>query len=333
MQILTITCVIAATLGSSQNSDIPTFDDSELRAWQEAVEDMPLPGLGCYEASAPAIEWRSVPCADVRPTMPHVVGGGFNRAILVNGSTIYRADGQIASSNATSVIDSITLQQGNYSLQVNSNRFITSKCNTAANPSTCRGWQQFVYENRGPNLQGLVFMEYWLTDYNNSCPLGWVRYPNSSGPHCWTASSVVSFAPAQPSVSTLNGMQLSGKGLHFGGGLYSGAAVITIGGTAYAANNPDTYLNLFSGGQWTAAEFNVYGAGNGSRANFGPGTTISLRLSVAPVQYNGTSVGCIMASTIGSQTSETNNLQLDSLCLAQNATMFTNPRIMYGERN
>src|SRR5260370_1132932 len=73
-----------------------------------------------------------------------------------------------------------------FSLQLNANFFVTAACNGAANPSVCKGWQQFVYSNgfvapNGDVFDPAAFMQYWLIRYNTTCPAGWFPFNPGGG--------------------------------------------------------------------------------------------------------------------------------------------------------
>jgi hypothetical protein len=80
------------------------------------------------------------------------------------------------------------------------------------------------------------------------------------------------------------------------------AVQLTVGGFGYRVVSDDNVLGL--AGNWTEAEFNVFGAGCGSQANFASGTTISIKTSVIDGTTN------IPQCDLWSFTGETNNLNL-----------------------
>jgi len=80
-----------------------------------------------------------------------------------------------------------------FSLQLNTNVFSnTPACNGAANPSQCRGWEQFVYSNAG-----FAFIQYWLINYATTCPSGW----NTFGSDCWKNGANVVSVPVSAALS------------------------------------------------------------------------------------------------------------------------------------
>src|SRR6185436_20645262 len=67
-----------------------------------------------------------------------------------------------------------------YTLQLNTNFFSSTVCAGSPNPG-CRGWEQFVYENR--DTFGRAFIQYWLIEYSKPCPAG----------QGWTLTAVAGF--------------------------------------------------------------------------------------------------------------------------------------------
>jgi hypothetical protein len=109
-----------------------------------------------------------------------------------------------------------------FSLQLNSQFFSGSPaCSGSGNPSGCQAWQQFVYDY--DNATGYVFMQYWLINYNATCPSGW----NTSSNDCWINS------PA----STLTGGPLTAGNL----------ASVKLSGSATSGGNDAVSLSIGSG--------------------------------------------------------------------------------------
>ena len=72
-----------------------------------------------------------------------------------------------------------------FSLQLNSQFFAGSPaCSKSGDPSGCQAWQQFVYtyEIQQP---GYIFMQYWLINYDATCPSGWFTFSSD----CYTNSN------------------------------------------------------------------------------------------------------------------------------------------------
>lgn len=318
MQRLLLGSFIAAFLSAPR---LVPDRSTALQAWQRQISVTAIPRAGCFEASFPSTEWHEVSCADHTVTAAAVVGGGFDYAASTNLGSIVSASGSVATSGVSSVTDT-GHGSNSYSLQLNTNQFITPACGTASNPSTCRGWEQYVYANRGPNTTSDIHIEYWLLNHNNPCPSGWQKYPYPAGPHCWFPGTHVALVPPQASVSTLNGMTLDAVMYNFTGP-YLGAVTLTIGPNAYATGENDSaLLGLGQSGGWKATEFNVLGTEASSRANFNAGSTVAIDLTIG-MTVNSATVSCVMASSIGSQPSETNNLGLGQCQTTGNTIHFT----------
>jgi succinate dehydrogenase/fumarate reductase flavoprotein subunit len=80
------------------------------------------------------------------------------------------------------------------------------------------------------------------------------------------------------------------------------AVVLTLGGQAFMVSAADSKVSLAK--YWNTTEFNIFGDGNGSEANFGANTTLN-----AQTQVVGTSKKPPSCALEGF-TAETNNLTL-----------------------
>lgn len=222
-----------------------------------------------------------------------------------------------------------------FSLQLNTNMFNTtdsrgnvvapSTCNTAATPSQCLGWQQFIYSN-----SGVAFMQYWLIQYNKTCPAvasddpnKWYSYPYP-GPmdiSCFKNGPAV-MVPVQ----TIAGLEdMVPTGTAAGGGNDTIKLTGLSPPSVYAATGDDNVLDLAQG--WQAAEFNIFGDCCLNTAKFGPGSTIAVRTNVSDGTTNAPSCAA------GGFTGEKNSLTLvttpNSCCPFGGAT----PSIEFVESN
>jgi hypothetical protein len=277
----------------------------------------PLPKEGCFQASHPSITWKEVPCTTA-PEVPYVptkrkgpgaaetVGDGSDFSSQVSG-TISWAEGSFPSvTGVTSVTDGTA---NNFSLQLNSNFFSgASLCKGARTPSSCLGWQQFIY------APGVAFMQYWLIDYVNACPSGWATYESD----CFKNSTIGVAVPTQP-IANLANLSVTGKA-----GSTDSVTMSTGNGALYAVSQA-TVVNLSQG--WKAAEFNIVGNANSSEAVFNAGASVvvqTLTDSVTPTTA---------APTCESEgfTAETNSLSL----LAKSCCPFggASPGIQFMESN
>jgi hypothetical protein len=261
-------------------------------SWRRAMVNAPLQKDGCFEVTHPSTTWIEVPCTTPPniPQMPahgpapQTVGNGSDVAAQGSGPITWAEGSFPIVSGVTSETDSTA---NDYSLQLNSNPFSgAGPCSGAAVPSSCMGWEQFVY------APGYAFIQYWLLNYSNACPAGW----NTYGSDCWKNSTSGAPMPAEP-ITALGAMTLTGT---------AGSAdsiVMSVGdGTLYRMSQASV-LNLNTG--WTSAEFNVFGDGNGSGATFNTGSTIAVQvLTDSTGSANGPS--CESAGYTG----ETNNLSI-----------------------
>jgi hypothetical protein len=276
--------------------------------WQAAMAKVSQPGSGCYKASYPSLSWHAVKCvaapnialvprASARHAGPATVGDGTDYSAVVSG-----LDSK-ATGTFTNVSSGITEKGQNggsgskvanaFSLQLNS-QFITGSpaCSGASSPSSCQAWQQFVY-TYDSSTTGSIFMQYWLIDYNATCPSGWFTYSTD----CYTNS-------ASSNVSRLTAAQLAtvnlGATATKGG---NDAVSLSVGsGSATTVTGKDTKIDLAS--YWNTTEWGVYGDGGGSAADFGSGTTLEAQTALTATSSGAPS--CVKEGFTG----ETNNLKL-----------------------
>ena len=298
----------------------------QLQTWRAALDQSPVPAhMGCFSAKYPSAAWADVPCVTPpnRPywpsnaggtpahgggttTGPSAVGNG-NDYVATTGPLISSATGSFPKvSGVLNEADSGTANR--YSLQLNTNFFTgTPACNTAANPSNCEGWEQFVYSN-----SGTAFIQYWLIDYATTCPSDW----NTAGKDCWkNAPQGAAYGP-EP-ITNLSGEEVTGST----NGTTDTIKVSGPGGTA-SASNTTTVLGLAN--YWFNAEFNIVGDCCSSRANFNSGVTIKVNTQV---NTGGTAApGCAVNGTTG----ETNDTNLVAPCTT---TKGSKPSITFSESN
>jgi hypothetical protein len=269
-------------------------DKRKLDAWRKSMVRVRLPKKGCFKASYPSTDWHEVACTTApNPPRPYTVGSAVDFSAVVAGH-IASATGSFDSVNGvTSEMNSG--QPDTYSLQLNSEFFDTPACAGAANPSNCKGWQQFIYST----TLASAFIEYWLIDYAAPCPAGWT--PISV--HCVMNSVSAMPVPAQP-IANLDQLSLTGTA-NAGG---TDTIMIAFPGGNLGAMAQDDVLSLAQG--WKLAEFGVFGDGGGSDATFNTGATMAVRTTVDDGTMNAPT--CVLEGW----TNETNNLNLVPPCCA-----------------
>jgi hypothetical protein len=299
-------------------------------AWRSSMLRALLPKKGCFKASYPSTVWRDVPCAvgpqrplePARGPGPKIVGGGTDFVALTDGGILSAVGSFPSVSGVTSETDvgGLCNDAGvadSFTLQLNSQAFKTPACNGAANPSACLGWQQFVAWNTGSAMY--VEMQYWLIGYGSSCPTapcgatGWV----SAGTSCW-CSSLAGPGSSQPITNLVN-MSVSASAT--ANGLDK---VLLAVDNDLSASVQDSVLSLAQA-PWNEAEFNIFGAGCGSRATFNLGSTLLVSLGLT----DGTSAAPVCANNTGFASSEANNLTLVPPCSAVGGA---SPGIAFTER-
>jgi hypothetical protein len=303
--------VLAAsvTSGSALAATRPTVRTKA--QWQAAIAQVRQPGSGCYHASYPVLRWHAVHCVaapriPLAPTPlarsarrggPETVGDGTDYSAVVSG-LISKAIGTF-----TGVSSGITEKGQNggeggqvsnaFSLQLNSQFFTGSPaCAKSADPSDCLAWQQFVY-TYDSRSSGEIFMQYWLINYDATCPSGWFTYSSD----CYTNSNAAG-------VSVLTAAELASVNLTAtaASGGNDGVSLSVGSGSATSVTNGDTKVDLAA--NWNTAEWGVYGDGGGSAANFGSNTTLEAQTVLTAT--SGSTLSCVEEGFTG----ETNNLKL-----------------------
>ncbi len=265
--------------------------------WRKSMVRSQRPKKGCFVATYPETKWREAQCTTApnrpyrprRGLRPQIVGNGVDFSAQVTGNTSIAEGSFDRVTGVTSETGAGTANQ--YSLQLNTEFFTTSACSGAANPAACQGWEQFIFSNPGGGSSGAVFIQYWMINYATTCPAGW----NTFGSDCWINSTNATAVPAQ-TIASLPSQQLTGN--------VGDSVSVAIMGTLYSATGDNRFPDLTSG--WHISEFNIFGDGNASEANFNAGSTIVVRTSV-----NSGSPAAPSCQEEGF-TAETNNLNLVS---------------------
>ena len=294
-------------------------------AWQDAIAALPVPGQGCFTASFPAVQWQSTACSSVHPKIAQQFAGpapnedGANAvpqqvAGCAGNSCDFAAQTASPMTAAEGSFPSVTCasspcesgQFGNagaagnniYSLQLNTNFNLpaTSSCSMALVPSACTGWQQFVYDSDLKEIQ----VEPALLGYDKTCT-GTFNTPDGAG-NCYDENENTA------SVPQLTPQELMSDSVKFVGqvGLVNGTETDTVkmivSGTSSAATAADNLVNL--AGNWTDAQFGLYGDRGGGEANFIAGTDMKVNV----ITHSGTTAApqCVPFNSTG----ESNNLFL-----------------------
>jgi hypothetical protein len=270
-------------------------------AWQAAIAQVPAPGHGCYRASYPALQWHAVKCgvAPKVPFAPATVGNGVDYSAQVSG-LISKATGTFhdVSPNITEkgkVGNEGSKVANAFSLQLNTQFFSGSPaCSGSADPAKCLAWQQFVYGKFSG--VGQVFMQYWLINYDTTCPAGWF----TDSTDCYTNSSTATLT-SPLTAKNLATVKLSGSATS--GGLDK--LSLSVGsGQATLVTNSDSKIDLAAA--WNTTEWDVFGDGGGGEAFFGTDTTLEAQTVLTATSHAAPT--CVKEGF----TAETNNLKLAS---------------------
>jgi hypothetical protein len=274
--VLAIVLLVGAQASTAAVS-APTAAD--LQNWQAKIAKVPQPAKGCFTSSYPKLQWQPTQCsyAEQPPMTPRppgplsftVGGGGMNDlSAKAPSGFISSATGSFDSIvNVTSETSGGTAN--NYSLQLNTNPFVTPACTLSPNTG-CRGWEQFVYWNTGS--QGVLLIQYWLLFYNAPCPAGgWTffQFPGQTDSYCFRNNTGQVSGLANQPIANLASLRLTGNVAAGSDGI-----VFVAGGSATSA--PGNNFLSASGG-WDIAEFNIFGGPGGGEATFNSGATIKVR--------------------------------------------------------
>jgi hypothetical protein len=265
--------------------------------WRKAMSRASLPKEGCFRVDHPSTTWVEIPCVSP-PNTPYIPATGGARLAGVGPQTVgngndfsARVSGTIAWAEGSfpSVTGVTSGSSNNFSLQINSNAFTgASLCSGAKTPSSCQGWEQFVY------APSSAFIQYWLLNYANTCPSGWNTYSN----HCWRNS------PGSVAVPTVSATNLANVALIGTAGSGGDSIAMSVGSTMYSYGTSSSIVNLNT--HWTTAEFNIFGNGGGSQYNFNSNSTLVVQTITDSVTPTTSAPACSSSGTTG----ETNNLTL-----------------------
>jgi len=309
VHVLLIGVVVSAALSTAFAQPINGGEARNQEMWRQAIAQREVPAQGCFHASYPSLEWTKVDCR-VAPNIPFLprtgpqghrtVGNGNDYAAEVTSGLISKTIGSFTKVKGVTT-ETGSLGANDYSLQINSNLMNTAICDGARNPVKCQAWEQFVYSSGYET----AFMQYWLIAWNKACPIGWGGYKND----CFTNSAAV--AVPQVDITQLETLKLSASAQN--GGIDT--LLLTAGTEAYATTASDSVVDLATG--WTESEFNIFGDGGSSEAEFNSGSSLTVKVAVS----NGTRNAPTCASGAGT-TAETNNLTLGSCASMDGARPF-----------
>lgn len=306
-------CVLALACfaRAQQTQSVPQDDAAARVAWHKSMKQTPLPKHGCFTVSYPNTAWQesscttapNIPFVPKSGPLPQTVGGGNDFAAEATSGLISSAEGSFPNAGGMTGESGYVKNQppaysNSFSLQLNSEYFYnTPLCASAATPSQCQGWQQFLFTEGNGGI-GYVYIQYWLLNYGDNCPSNWTLDIVAYEPNCYLNSTSVN-VPAQQAVD-LPFMTLTGEA-----SASTDTVIFTAPGDNLSAVGQDSVLNLDQ--QWTQAEFNVVGDASGGEANFNSGSTLVVQTSL----NNGTTNApqCLGAQGAGT-TGETNNLNL-----------------------
>ena len=328
----------AAEPEASASGTAAAADAAARVQWRKSIERSPVPNRNsCFKATFPKTEWQEIPCkpATKRPYLPvqgrqpaNVGGKKFSDVAaqapeqIQQISTVTGSFGGTIAANETGTTyannpnNPCTVPNTNvpniFSLQLNTNTFpIPASSPICGGAARCKGFQQFIYSSS----DNTVFIQYWLINVGKygtaSCPgapsSGWNQY-NMKGT-LWCYQSTEGSGPDYPvTIGDLGNLTLQGTATVNGDDT---VILTTSGGLPYGMYTPPRLLpdsTLGLGQNWQDAEFNVFGDGCGSEANFQDTATVTIVLQVdyGAIEYPYGYMPLVCTKT--SYTSEWNNL-------------------------
>jgi hypothetical protein len=279
--------------------------------WQTEIGHVSGVGSGCFQASFPALVWRSATCVKApevpfapaasssREGAPDTVGNGVDYSAMVSG-LISKATGSFTGVSPKisekGQFDGAGSQKANtFSLQLNSEFFSGSPaCSGASDPANCLAWQQFIYDTHSKT----VFMQYWLIDYDTTCPGSWFTYTAAGQTDCYVNSAASKVSGKALTAKSLATLSLSGTATSGG----NDQVDLINGGKATLATGSDAMVDLSA--YWNTSEWGVYGDAGGGQANFGKSNTLEAVTTLTATSSSAPT--CVKKGFTG----ETNNLTL-----------------------
>jgi hypothetical protein len=287
------------------------------------MQALHAPAAGCFHASFPNTQWDEIECEEPTPLRyvprtdtpagisPLTVGAGHDFvAQAPHGHFINAALGQFPEwKNLKSETGGGHPNQ--YTLQLNTNDDpYSAACDGYPG---CFAWQQYVVSSdyyppggSGPSGKTEVFIQDWLIDYGyhdgrNICPAGWMDAGQvGTGDQCFRNSKAAVVHNGQIPISDLPDLALEGTANADG----TDEVEAFYGSDAYKVYTPDTLTDLAF--DWSQVEFNVFGNGGGSGAEFNSGAGLLVEVEL---DYGSSSAPkCQPPSKVLGTTAETNNL-------------------------
>jgi hypothetical protein len=318
-----------------------TVDQAEVQArqvWRETMHDLSAPEAGCFHASFPSTQWEKVECdapSARRSAVPNTVGNGYDVvAQAPKGHFFSSVKGSFPQmAGVKSETDGGVANE--YTLQLNTDQHNTAACDGY---SGCRAWQQYVissdfYPIGADKSTGKteVFIQDWLENYGvdeggaNICPKGYTDsgrdINGGDGDDCLENSPAAVVYKGKIPITKLTELELSGTAKHGG----SDEVTATYGKDAYKVSVKDSRTDIAS--EWSQAEFNVFGNGGASGAEFNSGSALLVELAL---KYGSTATPTLQppSKRLGT-TGETNNLTL----IEGEAKGGSNPFVEFIEEN
>lgn len=197
----------------------------------------------------------------------------------------------------------------------------TNEFKTMVDGYSVEAWEQFFYRNPaacGTGEDGAVFIQYWILNgqsfFGSNCDVGGVDWTAWETTGCYTDSILAETGAPEPA-SYIYEMSLSGQAYTSGD-----QATFCFSTNCTASNTSPDYLGLGKQTYWTLSEFNVFGWGGGSEAEFSNGqSAFSLGVTDSVTASIHASILCDQYLYSG----ESNNLLLGSCSSTQFVMQFS----------
>jgi len=317
--LLSVVPLPSAFAAEGSGTAVDPAEVQALQVWRETMHDLSAPESGCFHAAFPSTEWEKVECdapSAYRPVPRETVGNGYDVVAQAPKGHFF-----------TSVKGSFPAMQGvkseedggranQYTLQLNTNFHYTAACDGY---SECQAWQQYVISSdfypiggHGPTGKTEVFIQDWLENYGvdeggaNICPKGYTDsgkdINGGAGDDCFANSPAAVVYKGQIPITKLTELELSATAKQ--GGTDSATAV--YGKDAYKVSVTNSRTDIAS--VWSDAEFNVFGNGGASGAEFNSGSELLVKMALT---YGSKTAPKLQppSKRLGT-TGETNNLTL-----------------------
>ena len=319
--IMTLAASAQKTPAASAKETPVHHETAATTTWRTSLLKHHSTALGCSEAVFPSATWKPASCGPARkpditprprPLDDEKASGDF---ALVSPTAITLASGSLWRIQNVSSVLGFSNKQNVFSLQINTNRNFAPGSSVplcaGSTSAACHGWLQFVYDSGGT-----IFVQAWALSYGPqttlTCPSNF-QFTDTTTGSCGLNTATFTLPPPLLTLQDLAGAVLTGQIFNDASGKSFDEVTLTVNGHAYKTNAaPDV---VGASGNWSTAEFNVFGESGRDQSVFNSGSLLSVQLLV----NNGTGSGSTCSGPGAGDTGETTNLTLSPNCIAGGA--------------